>query len=245
VSGKRGRGDSVTEPDAILTAIEACLARQGSDGWAEVFVDLVARTGAAQVMVFAYSPEAATCLMSRNFRARALGATLSAAYLAEGFRQDPLYPVALGLVPGTLRRIDSDTVLAAMSPDYRARYYDGPGLSGKTAILAAGAGLRLAVNLYRARDGAPATPSPALETIIARLALAHFQTLTEPGFPAPLAVLSERERAVCIGILSGRKAEAIAADLGIAATTVVTYRTRAYQKLGITARGALFALCGR
>ena len=31
----------------------------------------------------------------------------------------------------------------------------------------------------------------------------------------------------------------------IAATSVVTYRQRAYQKLGISSRGSLFALCGR
>ena len=34
-----------------------------------------------------------------------------------------------------------------------------------------------------------------------------------------------------LGILSGKKAEAIAAEMGLAASTIVTYRRRAYEKL--------------
>jgi DNA-binding CsgD family transcriptional regulator len=37
--------------------------------------------------------------------------------------------------------------------------------------------------------------------------------------------------------------EAIAADIGVAASSAITYHKRAYEKLGITSRGALFALC--
>lgn len=56
-------------------------------------------------------------------------------------------------------------------------------------------------------------------------------------------MLSARERAVCLGILAGRKAELIAGDIDVAASTVVTYRKRAYAKLGINSRAALFAIC--
>lgn len=228
----------------LLDAIDACLARQGQAGWAEAYVDLVAQTGAAQVMVFSYAPNAAACLLSRNFRARALGRTLGAEYLRGWFRHDPLFAMALDMAPGTLRRIDSSDIADAMSAEYRARFFQRPGLSGKTTILAAGAALRLAVNIYRGGDAAPSVPG-ALEAIMGRLALAHFEGQGAPAYPAPLEVLSERERAVCLGILSGHKAEAIAADLGVATSTIVTYRARAYHKLGISSRGSLFALCGK
>ncbi|PHP66817.1 hypothetical protein CSC94_11990 [Zhengella mangrovi] len=233
-----------TATGTLLEAIDACLASQGEAGWTDAFVDLVGRTGAAQVMVFSYAADAAACLLSRNFRAQALGRSLGAEYLRGWFRQDPVHDIALGMAPGSLRCIDSRDIAGNMSADYRARFYDRPGLAGKTAVVAAGPSLRLAVNLYHAESDGIAAPRP-LETIIGRLALAHFEARTEPGYPLPLAVLSERERDVCLGILSGRKAEAIAADLGIAATSVVTYRQRAYQKLGISSRGSLFALCGR
>ena len=48
---------------------------------------------------------------------------------------------------------------------------------------------------------------------------------------------------MCQGILNGKKAEAIAGDLDVAPSTVVTYRKRAYAKLGIGARADLFAIC--
>ncbi len=111
-------------------------------------------------------------------------------------------------------------------------------------LLAVGSKLKLAVNLYWPQSFSPSVPC-SLETIMGRLALVHFEARPEHSYPAPLAVLSERERAVCLGILSGKKAEAIAADLGVAVTSVFTYRTRAYQKLGISSRGSLFAVCGR
>lgn len=48
---------------------------------------------------------------------------------------------------------------------------------------------------------------------------------------------------MCLGVLAGRKAEVIAHELGVAPTSVVTYRRRAYDKLGIASRGELFAIC--
>ncbi|MEX1663169.1 helix-turn-helix transcriptional regulator [Thioclava sp. 15-R06ZXC-3] len=44
-------------------------------------------------------------------------------------------------------------------------------------------------------------------------------------------------------LLAGKKAELIAGQLGVSPVTVTTYRKRAYDKLGIASRGALFALC--
>lgn len=233
-----------TASQSVLESIDLCLDRSGSPGWTDAFVGLVGKTGADQVMVFSYAADAAACLLSRNFRALGLGRTLGAQYLRGWFREDPLHAMALGLPAGTLLRVDSRDIADAMSAAYRARFYDEPGLARKTALITAGPSLRLAVNLYHAEDAGSHVPE-ALETIIGRLALAHFEALAAPDYPMPLSVLSERERAVCLGILSGRKAEAIAADLGIAATSVVTYRKRAYQKLGISSRGSLFALCGR
>lgn len=45
--------------------------------------------------------------------------------------------------------------------------------------------------------------------------------------------LSGRERQICARIAGGRSAASIAAELGIAASTVMTLRKRAYAKLGI------------
>jgi len=71
----------------------------------------------------------------------------------------------------------------------------------------------------------------------------HFERMSKRDIPAPLAVLSKREAAICLDMLAGRKAEGIAAELSVAASTVVSYRTRAPAKLGVTSRAGLFAIC--
>ncbi len=54
------------------------------------------------------------------------------------------------------------------------------------------------------------------------------------------AQLSERERNICEFILLGYRAEDIANELNIANSSVVTYRKRAYAKLGISSQKDLF-----
>lgn len=226
----------------MLSGIEACLAWPGQEGWVAPFLDLVEGMGAAQVMVFSYDADHAACLLSRNFHARALGGRLAEAYLDGWYRQDPLYARVLALQPGALAVEPFAAIAEGMPGDYRDRFFDAPGLSGKTAVLVAGEGLRLAINVYWGETGPQVQPA-TLFPILGRLALMHFAARMEASDPPALAVLSERERAVCQGILVGRKAELIAADLGIAPSSVVTYRRRAYDKLGISSRGALFAIC--
>ena len=53
--------------------------------------------------------------------------------------------------------------------------------------------------------------------------------------------LTVREREVVQRILDGVTTERIADDLHIRPTTVITYRTRAYEKLGVNSRRELFA----
>jgi len=55
--------------------------------------------------------------------------------------------------------------------------------------------------------------------------------------------LTPRELEIASRIVAGMGAEAIALDLGIAPSSVVTYRRRAYARLGIAAQNELFALC--
>lgn len=217
--------------------IETCLARLGQDGFLTPLLEMVEDLGAAQIMVFSYAPDHAACLLSRNFRAGALGARLAAEYLEGWFRLDPLYQDVLALEAGKSRPGDPGDRLSA---DYRARFFEAPDLTGKTATLIAGDRLRLAVNLYWADTPAA---QPDLCALLARLALLHFEARPEHAYPAALDVLSDRERAVCLGMLAGKKAELIAAELDVAPSSIITYRKRAYAKLGINSRGSLFALC--
>jgi DNA-binding CsgD family transcriptional regulator len=59
----------------------------------------------------------------------------------------------------------------------------------------------------------------------------------------PFDRLTVRERDVCARILLGYSSEAIGLDLGIAASSVTTYRRRAYARLGIVSQNELFSCC--
>lgn len=225
---------------AQFSLIDTCLARLGQDGFLDPFLTLIQQAGAAQIMVFSYAPDHAACLLSRNFQVGALGARLAADYLDGWFRQDPVFRDILAMSPGDTCSARFDRLAARMTDTYRARFFDTPALAGKSTDLIVGDRLKLAVNLYWPQGE---TAGPGFPPLLARLALLHFEARPEHSYPAPLAMLSDRERAVCLGMLEGKKAEQIAADLQVAPSSIITYRRRAYAKLGINSRGSLFAIC--
>jgi DNA-binding CsgD family transcriptional regulator len=229
-------------PSDLLAHVDRCLALVGQEGFVAAWLDLIADLGADQAMVFSYRADHAACLMARNFRQAQLGQRLASDYLDGWFRQDPLFAQVLALLPGQVEVMRIDPQTSPMSAPYRARFYSDPGLDGKQAVLAVGEGLRLAINLYR-KQMHDWQPEEAILRVLARLALLHFARREAGGVPDALMALSERERAVCLGVLAGKKAEVIAHELGVAPTSVVTYRRRAYEKLGISSRGELFAIC--
>lgn len=59
---------------------------------------------------------------------------------------------------------------------------------------------------------------------------ARLESLLNDSYP----ILTPRERQVCARTMSGMTARQIAADLELAQGTVLTYRQRAYQKLGVS-----------
>lgn len=222
--------------------IDACLARLGTDAFAPVYADFVETLGIDQIMVFAIEADTARCLLSRHFAHAALAGELAAAYLDDGFLRDPLLPALMEAARGSVHLRRLDDIAPDMDEAYRHRFFDAPGLMAKTTVLAVGETLRLFVSFYAA-DAVAEVCDPDLARLAGRLALMHFERALDTGIPAPLTVLSDREQAVCLGILSGQKSEAIAADLGVAPSSVITYRKRAYGKLGVTSRAGLFAIC--
>ncbi|WP_174802990.1 helix-turn-helix transcriptional regulator [Martelella limonii] len=59
---------------------------------------------------------------------------------------------------------------------------------------------------------------------------AEFESRLANSFP----VLSGRERQICARTMAGETAQEIATELGVGHATVLTYRQRAYQKLGFS-----------
>ncbi|MHA7774116.1 helix-turn-helix transcriptional regulator [Roseibium sp. M-1] len=230
--------------ETIVRNIDACLTELGSETFAQAYVAFAEALGIDQIMVFSIEEARARCLLSWHFSKTSMAGELAETYLDGWYRQDPLLQDLLDGPTNsvTLRRLSD--IEARMTPDYRHLFFEAPGLKAKTTLLAVGETLRLFVSLYQ---GDPAGPEcdADLARLAGRLALLHFEHMSDTGLPPPLAALSEREQAVCLGILSGYKAEAIAAELDVAPSTVITYRKRAYAKLGVTSRAGLFAICGK
>jgi DNA-binding CsgD family transcriptional regulator len=92
--------------------------------------------------------------------------------------------------------------------------------------------------------------APAVSAVVAR----HFEQLfSQDRDPArgletlfatsdSFASLTGREKEVCLRILTGFSSEAISADLGIGLHSTLTYRKRAYDKLGISSQNELFGI---
>lgn len=59
---------------------------------------------------------------------------------------------------------------------------------------------------------------------------------------APLSALTPREQEVCRHILLGLSSEAISQALGISVHSTLTYRKRAYERLGISSQNELFSI---
>ena len=144
---------------------------------------------------------------------------------------------------------------------HRERIYAAHSLSERLSIVSAervddgdscsGGGL-LAVNFYRHRAQARFAPHE-LDSVLgfAGTLLAVVQRHIELGAAHLTPVqrlrqlcpqLTQREVDVCERLLRGLSFEGIAADLQLSATTVKTYRNRAFERLRIHHRNELFAL---
>lgn len=231
----------------VIDAISECVPLVGIDGFTERFLEVVTLTGADQATAFSYQETKASCLMSRNFRSEERSETLASVYVEDWYREDPLFRRCLAIDGDACCVERLEDLLPSYGPQYYRLFFGDEGWRTKVAILVVQGSLRMALNLY---FGPPNRHRQAFDPVeagtfrlIGRTLATHFLRLNAPGFPLPLAVLSERERQVCVGMLAGKKAEIIAQEIGVGPSSVVTYRQRAYQKLGISSRGQLFSIC--
>ncbi|MDE1949373.1 MAG: LuxR family transcriptional regulator [Burkholderiales bacterium] len=134
---------------------------------------------------------------------------------------------------------------------YRAACYESAGLAERLSVLIPAAGAWLFVNAYRtARCATPA--EAAFEHLRGQVpliaaAVRRHAALQSGGAEvdrSALDALSARERQVVQAILEGLNAKEAARRLGVAATSIATYRQRAFEKLGLRRQVELFQRFG-
>jgi DNA-binding CsgD family transcriptional regulator len=187
------------------------------------------------------------------------GSELGEAYSGHFHRADPNRDVILAA-----RERHAPIVLPAFAGRmydrrYRKLFFQDSGIVDKFATAIWVEGTCVYVNFYRitasGRFSAPQVErlrrlAPAISAAVAR----HLEAVAPDSSPRQpklqelfatspaLAALTTREREVCLRILSGQSSEAISADLAISIHSTLTYRRRAYERLGISSQNELFAL---
>lgn len=185
-----------------------------------------------------------------------IGPDLGAAYSGHFYTADPNRDVILSnraarepiVLPSFSRRMYGDT--------YRKLFFEGAEIVDKIAAAIWVEGTCFYVNFYRTaeqgrytRDEAAQLSklAPTLAAIVAR----HCQEdISDTARKLELLFatgdcflrLTAREREVCLRILLGYGSEAISTELGISLHSTLTYRKRAYEKLGISSQNELFGL---
>jgi LuxR family transcriptional regulator, activator of tox operons len=175
-------------------------------------------------------------------------------YAARFWRRDPMLR-RLTNRQTTDVRIGRQRADAIKDDEYRHWCYDVGGVVERISLL--GGDRPILVSGYRLRgQPAPVTDALAAYAPVLIAAVTRHRSLITAGTPARQVSgraaiegrladmdlgLTGRERQTVAGILLGRTQQEIAEDLSVAVSTVITYRRRAYQRLGVSDRKALAA----
>ncbi|MFM0082505.1 helix-turn-helix transcriptional regulator [Paraburkholderia sediminicola] len=142
---------------------------------------------------------------------------------------------------------------------YRAACYAQPNVSDRLSLLLQPMeSVWLSINLYR--DSAYGMFQPgelehveSMAHLFAHTAKSHYALYGQHQQGTAAAMLARVRRAcpaltpreldVLRGTLEGASATEIAEQMGVKATSVITYQKRAYARLGISSQRQLFALC--
>lgn len=227
------------------------LEQLGTTGFYDSFLNWLQREfGTEQCMVF-YCPDGrqVSTLIYKDYQHEASGKRLAEAYVSQRhYLQDPNFNTLKTLAPGACEVVRLNSVSDSMGLHYRKAFFEQPGFTDKIAIIRGTEQGNYYINLYRREPGFDSRFdddrfSHRVCALISILVSKHFELNERLRLEGPLAFLSEREQQVCRAVLRGKKNEAIAAELDVAVSSVITYRKRAYEKLGISSRAQLFALC--
>lgn len=222
--------------------------------------------------VFTFDPKGrADHLFTHSKMPKEKAENLAADYVSGLFTDDPNFPTLDTLrKSGTKqKRIIPLSGTPEYEPSYRNHFFDQVDLIDKAStVIKLDKGI-VYCNFYRLRESGRFSADDwqrlnNLLPLVTGLISAHYRlTYNSTSDPAashrqtsqsmvhsvisrampPFDRLTGREREVAERILLGYTAEATGLDLGIASSSVATYRKRAYEKLGITSQNDLFSLC--
>lgn len=215
--------------------------------------------GITQYMVVAYrrgQTEPPQMLMNSS-------ADLAKLYRAVFYKQDPNRPVILDNAEDGTSFYFPALLNEHYSRTYRQSIFQSNGIIDKFGTACWTNDVCYYINYYRMHGEQSFTARDReqlleVSDLISNLVARHFESLDKAGAARPAlfegnlerilkslspeSPLTEREAQVCTLILMGCSSEAIALRLGIAMSSVLTYRRRAYMRLAIVSQNELFAM---
>ncbi|WP_407178497.1 helix-turn-helix transcriptional regulator [Bradyrhizobium sp. STM 3562] len=246
-------------PEATAADITPAVLAIGRPHFSQALIATLRRLAdVGHCMVFSFTPQgSARCLL--DIGNIPVGGYLGVAYSEHFHAADPNRDAILAgedavapiVLPTFAPRMYSDA--------YRKIFFDDSGIVDKFAAAIWVDRACFYVNFYRTRSQGRFGSgelrclkqiAPTVSAAVAR----HFQedgvSNPDPGdrieamiaTGEPFAALTGREKQVCRHILSGLSSEAISAELGISLHSTLTYRKRAYEKLGISCQNELFGM---
>lgn len=244
---------------SLAAALAAAVAAIGSDAFPDRFLDVLrAAAGTDLCSAFAIDADGTPrCLFAagthRDIPDFAQSASL--AYARSYWQRDRAMQRALAQAAGPVQ-IVRQAWNGITDPDYRRACYERGGIVERLTLYAGGSA-PLFASAYRTRESGHSSPAE-IEALggLADLAMAmlarHVDMPRRPSEPVPEPLpelvrrlldgghaLSEREAAVAAALHLGRTQREISAATGIALSSVITYRRRAYRKLGVRDRRGL------
>ena len=225
-------------------------------------------------VVFTYSEEGeAGHLFTHTQMAPQRAEDLARDYVERFYRQDPNYVTAQDMGDAEFAQLTRRDLQEDYDPAYTNHFFDRNELIDKASSVGRIEDGQVCCNFYRMAGSGTYSDDDlaaldALLPLATALVSSHYALAKARGLVAldngsdniinqsivhtiisksspPFDVLTDRERQVCERILLGYTSTGIGLDLDIAPTSVVTYRKRAYEKLGISSQNELFALCLR
>ncbi|RXG98631.1 helix-turn-helix transcriptional regulator [Bradyrhizobium vignae] len=237
-------------PGDVTSAVLAI----GRPDFPKVLIDTLRRQAeVGHCMVFALSRAgAARCLLDAGNIP--IGGDLGAAYAGQFHESDPNRD-ALFEAEGSAPIVLPQFAPRMYGARYRKIFFQDSGIVDKCATAIWTGDTCFYVNFYRiaAQGRFSAAQRERLEAIAPAIAASvarHFQEAATPdqslaalfATRPPLSALTPREQDVCRRILAGFSSEAISQALRISLHSTLTYRKRAYERLGISSQNELFAI---
>ncbi len=244
-------------PTTTGAAYERLLGAIGTAGFGTVVRDSVMSLTAGARRIYLFEATARDDSSLQYFFGEPGLVELFPAYRRWFLRQDPVceaYQAAPSCGDVALQRIRPPAIA---SPDFRRRIFDDAGIIERISVIQRGPDAWRVMNVARhASDGYFSDDELGALVGLACLALPMLSlnrqrhsgsspltvAALEERFASQFDALTARERQVCARAAIGMSVEATAVDLGIARTSVLTYRQRAYQKLQVTSPFELCAL---